>query len=1544
MKTSLLEKEKDLSSPKTDTPFKRKSYDTDVTFKLKAAGLYNTITRMIGIINGDVISLHQLITDGKFTTLENAYNLITEEYPSFLLEDIVMIWYDTSGSNEAKMRSYREIKSLYQTFGETRYPEIKDLEEAYQTWLDRYDRVRISERAKLDTLMVIEKNFDGIPDKELERSFKVENLTTSRMSLNLSPTLKLQSFESSKKPESLGRPVNPLDGIDIFNEAKVSKFVPYIQYNYKSEDQSDGRSDGRFDGRAEGRGSKKERGVQRWYKLYRGDKMDITDRKIPYEKIIPAGAAVTKPDTIYFTLWLGDENKVDFFNAPKDTFHEMVYDLTDNEITIRETTRSDKQVQDNKIILERIQNAFPNLQTTLSEDEMFSGYFHMPLESQLDDTLLVYIILNSPLVNFYFYVDETIKPYALKKRFDFHLRADVTSEVPSATESGMRIGLAGNLDVNMRKAPNIRTTNSFIEIFRRVLFLYQTSLAQPIYQDYINVFGDDFYNSFPNNIIRESGTLELNMMGKETESSQEPQTPRSRESHETQKMQTSRGRGKDRLADLQAKAPDLFISRYSKECMSKVQPIIIQPEAVESFKKESFMHKGTYTNREVIYFPRDNPEWIFGCPGNEAPFPGVKVNKLERNKIKYPYIPCCYATKQTDLASNTDYARYYGGKETIDVSTTKSTTKSGGVSTTKSSGVVTTKSSNKDLEGKKEQGTPSSEAKSFLTLSTSEPKGKTEKILPETRFGYLPLAVEALLRKYSAPVEGKMERFGVLRSPNSFLHCVLLAIQEEEYLGLKTTSEREVYVEKERSRIAKETKIDLYRQELYDQKEQDIAKSLADNKIFFDPAIWYRGVEETYGINVYTFTPPLSGVSDISNSGHLELPRHKIFHVRPLRADRPTVCILKNRGMESERLTYPQCELIVDRGIAGTKSRFVDASFGSSLFDEKMTNLCHQALMTTQEVVSWLNEAEIYPRLNLYSVVDWFAILKNTSRFQFIDTYGKVRALLVPLGSQTSKTSELVTFVIPPSQPENLPRVEKVISLPEAESILTLSPFSKPVAVALNIKREVTGFWYSALDVMYAFLVLVKPFRTEEKIRIGPNNPLETSDYNYSERVHILQRTNNIIMQIVYHLYSLEFDLRQRRISPESFASDFFLIGNVSPSVDSSTVYDLKGIGHKFPQAANASQILREYYQSTKSNLFASEKDVSNEKSATVKLYLYNKEFARKIVYHLGWYDTALRSTAATVPRSEEVISNYFADASEFKQDSNTIIFLKEEEMKTWLDNLTSEEKRPLIHTKIDQQTNDVSKNMAFMSEPYLFRNTTTDEFYLIQNVTGGIENALYLALQWRNTRVNQREVKNRDIKPREEREIRDLGHLLYSISAGRELQISEDNRPKVDIKANLEEDNKEVDGTLRILKYVLSSTNVRYGAMFPLFSRKPIYNILTFDLEEKARTFLVRTAESQVYQIVNSEDGSLNSAKRVIRNYLGTKEREKEDKSQAFGLYALNPKRVVIFLNRTIGRESSASSVDQISQPSILNYSIYNIDKNTTLKESERYAAMLPV
>jgi hypothetical protein len=1098
-----------------------------------------------------------------------------------------------------------------------------------------------------------------------------------------------------------GRKVVPEDGLDIFNNSTLSVYVPYLQYNSQT---------------------------QRYYKIYKG----TAEKQPDFDIIISPPTRTNDADFIYFTLWLGDDTApgTEMYDAPAESFYHVNYDLQNNVLTVKTPSTVEAKGKREKrsrtvseaVALQRIQSTLPLLRLQTGREFKVTGDFTI-WNTIYDETVLLDMILTNELFDHYLYVEESTKPAALKKRLRVRYRSLMKDEDEGETMT-LKPYITNFASVSLTMSQHVLPAEQLQTIIDPSGQLLQYRLpantpyiqfkisqadSQEIIAEFIRVFVPLFRYYLINAaelqqeylaIIPELAQLP-GLLAQRDQTSRKAKSPRA----ETPRRQ--------RLKDLQAIDPEMFPKIYSRSvCTGNHQPIIITPEEAPSWQARGFIKDGViYQQRQILAFPRVNPKHLIVCPDDEIPFPGVKPNTRLPNKGIYPYLPCCYVTDQMSDPTS-DYSNYMKG-----------------------------------LAPQPKKGTKTD--------------SKTKKILDTGYIGSLPVAVQNLFANYM-DADAEMKRFGVPRSPNALIHCALIALASQsnltpddprrlplnhpvrQYITLPNDQARELFAQNIRLHIAQHYSPDLFKQELFDRTDEEITALLRNPAVVLEPYLFYRGVEEFFGINIYVFAYP-KGKKE-KKLGEMEVPRHRLFHCRPFRNTRQTMIVIRNWGSESDNLAYPHVELVVDYNKTTRQSLM--------LFGTETTKLCQDALREVLRTITWVGQDVPSAHQNIYYEIDYRSVITYPALSQIIDSNGKAQAFIFQIkGVQ-------VGLVVPPSQPENLPVVS---SLPNSPLAFVLENFEQPTGFTRN-DGLVTGVWFQIMDIKYGVYIPVVPVayntgqtglerRLAQELNIAPgsptgnleqeetppSNPLAPGSGPITQRLRKMRRTVDFILQLVDWLYelvkvqqgnndverrlaqglSIALDPRNGGLEPPIFANNY-LITDTRQVIDSANYYDLSRLPRLLPTITDknrAVELAIEFLAPQLPTLFTQG-----------RMVMYSQAFRDKIVAHVWDYQ---KRHFGLPGQPASFIQGYFVEPTDFKQQRDVIVFIGETDLKSWLISVTQSFNETFgIRVKVDL-------DMSVMTEPYIYQ-SKDGRIYLIQNVVGADRRrALQLGKNWYDQHIN---------------------------------------------------------------------------------------------------------------------------------------------------------------------------------------------------------------
>lgn len=1207
------------------------------------------------------------------------------------------------------------------------YPEENLFKPLYYSWVNDLETSLAHDNQILDGILAQQQVLsEEIPARS-------GPLIVNQVTVRLQPVIYALDTDGNKVGEP--RKVKPSDGIDIFDDSLLNRPIPYVQYNSTLDEFT-------------------EEVRKKYYKIFQGDSPQT---KINLNYILPPFEKTQDPDTIYMSILTGvDENA----KLTKNSYQTHQYDLAENRLVVSSPVN---EAQNETLILNRVANTFPSLDLGTPKEISIGGVFYI-YDEEITPYSLNDMIMNDPELSQYLYVDEVNKSHANKVqhkiRFkslldsyegggerasgsqrnfsaaDINLKQFYVSDKTKAyfIEDGERISLPMGtpfLEVRIMNAENRETAQNFIEIFRRLLTYYakRRDELDAYYQTMIPLLSQPLPQ-----MAAEEAAVGAATPGKSrtkitgTPRAARPPTPHMRDGEASclveEEPAKAKGPGappvKTRIKRknlLEQYAPDVFVSGYARACQCKFQPEPIPEDQIEAWESKEFIHGGTLYNQQVLHYPAHDPKYHFVCTNPDYPFPGVvepKAKKLS-NSDKYPYLPCCYKINHMDPNSKTAYAQHY-------------------------------------YNVKKEEST---QTKSNVIHG--------DKMLPPHRIGVIPATKLAeLIENYSEDAI-KIYRYGTARTVNSLIHCVLTALDAEEYMELKTDEEREEVALAVRDRLASEEFMHLYKQELYDYSTEQIRGQLEDETLFFDPRLYYRGLEEMFNINIYTFVP-ITGNKEDTTNGRMEIPRCKLFHTRPARTDRRCVVVYKHRGSATDTSQHPHCELIVDYD--EREKNII------KLFGDNMSDFLHGILLSTNQVLSTniLEEdpATVSMRANLYRLVDFYAALKRKAKAQIIDEYGKVIAFIFESAEGPA------AIFMPSTQPEKLPVHDGPlprISLETATLMCCSEGDERSQAHSATVNRDglMDGVWFPALGLDDAIYIPLKPRLKPDDLPEGPRCPVVEKHDNVVTRLQKMRKTLDLMLQIIRWIFVLaQVDApviggKRAPVLAQEFADRYFVVVGSPLTTDSAQQYDLSACPRVLPDDMSVDEALV-YMEQFVPDL------IQNG-----KIRFYSPILQDKVTQKLQEF-YILASPLPIEPADPNIIGEdweipteikgLYETSSDFKQIPLTHVFISQNDVEKWIDATKSPSYENIpVHTNL-KEWGDYGR----YTEPYIYEHTD-GKIYLIQNVNQySFERALRVVIDWHNLKINSGAEAEPWTDPAP------VPHVIYSIAPDGSVYLSEDN------------------------------------------------------------------------------------------------------------------------------------------------------------------------
>ncbi len=753
---------------------------------------YNSLFLFIQQHNKNGLSLDTLSK-----AIENASGL--DPLP-WLSVDILMLYIITKGKPLGEL--FQEVNLFQKINEDTEFMNVQSLGDVVVKWWESYNNYFSHVRDELEQIRSREDELTKLAEDPIFGS----NIFLRRVTLYSNPRLRTRNGE---------RDITVDDGQDIFNYARVNPTIPFIKYNEKFNVAT-----------VEGSLSGNTIESRSLIKLYRENELDdfgsSTRRsEVDYDSFIYPSSQSKNINMIYFRLWAGVGR---FAEMTKELMFKGSYNLKTNHLEVQSPI---KENYSNLDTINRITKTFPIALGVVKEREVSGDFFlygsfqkntglnnprNLGLKGfEFDNPTLLFSILNMPLVNSYLYIDETLTGYPDRKTIKIYFKSPTTifadrDEDPEVLKeiSNRLIGpvdrhflkyqavvtltqiyadgteiititdptpIKGNnpisrqltlpvkhpyIRVNISKASSEEAAKKFSIVFNLLMKKYQT-IRPGIANGMKNVIQSPLLEK----LLKQKQKIKIVLTGKRKQE---------------ENIDILLEQGATTIDELKKIAKDIFLPNYARNnCQKPNRPIIPPRGEIENIKTQTFVFKNakkktmeTY-NRQVMEYPPLNPfgkprdannpikrVYHFVCPNTKKyPFPGVKENKLA-NKDIYPYVPCCYGTDQMKPGNDSDYDWYYRGK--------------------------------KKRRSKRTKG-----------------KLKTNKILDPGREGILDDEIATIISKYDTTPDvqpglpilagnlktGTFFRRGVVRSPNSLIHCVLDALDYPEYINAPDVKSKE---------------------------------------------------------------------------------------------------------------------------------------------------------------------------------------------------------------------------------------------------------------------------------------------------------------------------------------------------------------------------------------------------------------------------------------------------------------------------------------------------------------------------------------------------------------------------------------------------------------------------------------------------------------------------------------------------------------------------------------------------------------------------------
>jgi hypothetical protein len=555
--------------------------------------------------------------------------------------------------------------------------------------------------------------------------------------------------------------------------------------------------------------------------------------------------------------------------------------------------------------------------------------------------------------------------------------------------------------------------------------------------------------------------------------------------------------------------------------------------------------------------------------------------------------------------------------------------------------------------------------------------------LTAARFGVVSDSIEAILGM-------EIQRFGVSKGPNSFISAILVALgkSDDDIIDVRLALSK-LYPE-------------LYQQQLYDLTRQQIKHRLRDVESYFDPALYIAGLEHMFNIDIYVIVPTTK-LNITTNQ--LEVPRHNHLYARSGHI-RKCVIIFKNKGIKSDRLLYPHCELLIpkDNPDGSLFSKKVSARL-RDVFDDCFRCTTRLSLQSSDASLKGLSTGDIYKCQSTRSRMD-LVLGKYQTVSQYIDGKGKARAFTVQIGDK-----ELVTLFCYPTAPGNYPHSD-IVSETTFEILVEICGTDE------ILQQSSLGIWMlhaGSNEILYARLRDIENIN-EINVSIVDDPLIEDNRERMLSTVDFVQEVSyrdklvlvlNELIKWMYVVYSIDTDT----VDYITFLHKYMT--HLAEPADDIGYYDISTIKEKFPAVKNVAgcmDILRKVFPYKKRRIVLHSEAFYQSIEYILNIYSRSMKLGRK-VKHAHRMPGYYRSIYDFIPRNKTVIFIGTADTRKSVTDPNVLYTI----LDTMLEEYNIRED-PLIY----------SDGLAVEGKVPIL--------YLIQNTRlGDYKSAIAVCISWKN-------------------------------------------------------------------------------------------------------------------------------------------------------------------------------------------------------------------
>ena len=904
--------------------------------------------------------------------------------------------------------------------------------------------------------------------------------------------------------------------------------------------------------------------------------------------------------------WINEKNKDDIVLKLKtlNEYLDIIIKLNEEEIMMifqySETEIKEEQILDNvKNILKSIEISYDNLKSIgLNGYYMINDYINV-LEVPLNTNIFTDLIMNNKIFSRHMTTNESEKADKTKFYLLFSLEkiGNITIQITTVNR---------NMKISILNCSDIDKIKTFQYIFSKFLMMYGNE-----YED-IKKFYEGYLSKD-----------ELNIFLKQKDEDSDEIT-------ETNEKQTK----------LKYIAPEIFINNYSgcghkpiplnteeeyKEALEKGQYVMIYPKKLSSKEYKKLKNEG----KNPIKIDIKN-RFKLVCNDKDFKYPGLKENK---NNIP---LPCCYKVDQTNKKSKTEYLNYF------DVVINENKHMFNFNETNEDDDEDDEEEVMNEVEGDEEEKIVDKSNKKQQNVIT------TDRILDNNKVGLLSKITNDFLSDESYTVYRK----GSVRSNNSFIQCIIDALEQDELLRIN-----EIENEEERNeRIDEIIHIDDYdgvreelfellplcKQECYSMTIEEIENVLNDNKKYFDPSMFIRLLEYKYDVNIFVFRKD-------KDKENLVLPYHSKQYYK-MKERKRCILVYEHFGTLRSYAKYPQCELI---------------------FIEKNDKTKQYIFNYTSDIIKKVKD--VYNKLDniIYYKDDKKVIRYSNGRLWFnnneivsqvCDNYGKTRGLIIKIDKE--KYISLYMNPIPPLLINIISYNESLqYNLEDEDEIKNIMSKLK-IKNIKKVKNVVLGF--------------IEPYK---------NIYMEIKNLNKSviETYNMYQKISRCVLEHLYYLYSIFIN--------EKNETDY----------------------NKLISFTNLNEFIEKYieidenfnYQHVPNKLSLDNEGIIKDGKLVVK----SEQSLKRLIYSLK-LKIVREYNNIILYYNLENMDSYYLNINDFDSYDTQLLFKGHEFMSNWLNSIKKEQNLYNLYDKVLPNRNTIYffQNKLIGNEIYIARNVKTIE------------------------------------------------------------------------------------------------------------------------------------------------------------------------------------------------------------------------------------------